>query len=206
VTWCCASAIPAVTFAAWAFVAQAATNRDVGASAAIGFAVAPNIDAAAYRYLTDVRDTGGPAFAAALDYAGIDLYSDVFGPRISPEELPGAVQRLLRDFRERDLATVGIPPTAPIRICENGWPTGPRSLRATTGACAGDDHPHRVRPTRRPQRHALGTVHPPRRRQRQTRPVPPIRRAYSPKPAFHTLRQLIAELGKASGPITADAV
>jgi hypothetical protein len=60
-----------------------------------------------------------------VDYAGIDIYPDVFGPRISPDELPAAVEWLLRTFRERDLATAGIAPSVPIRICENGWPTGP---------------------------------------------------------------------------------
>ena len=62
---------------------------------------------------------------AALDYAGIDIYPDGFGPRIGPADLPATVERLLRDFRERDLAMAGIPASVPIRICENGWPTGP---------------------------------------------------------------------------------
>ncbi|HEY2125768.1 MAG TPA: hypothetical protein VGH77_01140 [Streptosporangiaceae bacterium] len=82
-------------------------------------------DPAASGFWAGVRDSGGAQFAAAVDYAGIDIYPDVFGPRISPNELPTVVERLLRDFRERDLATAGVAPSVPIRICENGSPTGP---------------------------------------------------------------------------------
>jgi hypothetical protein len=106
-------------------LAGAAAKRETGATAAIGFAVVPDIDPAADGFWAGVRDAGGAEFAAAVDYAGIDIYPDVFGPRISPDQLPATVERLLRDFRERDLAAAGIPPSVPIRICENGWPTGP---------------------------------------------------------------------------------
>ena len=106
-------------------LSAAAAKREVGAGPAIGFAVAPNVDPAAGRFWADVRDTGGAEFAGALDYAGIDRYPDVFGPRLSVDHLPATVERLLRDFREHDLFAAGIPATVPIRVCESGWPTGP---------------------------------------------------------------------------------
>jgi hypothetical protein len=106
-------------------LAAAAAKRECGATAAIGFAVAPEIDPAASGFWPAVRDLGGAAFAAALDYAGIDMYPDVFGPRFGLDQLPGVVDWLLRTYRERDLAVAGVPATVPIRICENGWPTGP---------------------------------------------------------------------------------
>jgi hypothetical protein len=53
------------------------------------------------------------------------MYPDVFGPRFGLDQLPGAVDWVLRTDRERDLAGAGIPATVPIRSCENGWPTGP---------------------------------------------------------------------------------
>ncbi|MEA2216727.1 MAG: hypothetical protein QOK19_2288, partial [Solirubrobacteraceae bacterium] len=70
-----------------------------------------------------LRDNGGPAFVAALDWIGLDAYPGTFFP---PAEAPG---------RERDgmvnamssircyAARAGIPDTVPIHIEENGFPT-----------------------------------------------------------------------------------
>ena len=92
-------------------------RRSGGPPRAIGFAVVPNIDPATSGFWAEVRETGGEEFAAALDYAGIDIYPDVFGPRIGPDALPGTVERLLRDFRERDLATAG----SRVRLCKGAY-------------------------------------------------------------------------------------
>jgi hypothetical protein len=53
------------------------------------------------------------------------MYPDVFGPRFDLDRLEGAVDWLLCGFREEALPVAGIGPEVPIRICENGWPTGP---------------------------------------------------------------------------------
>jgi hypothetical protein len=179
-------------------LAGAAAKRAAGATAAIGFAVVPDIDPAASGFWTGVRDSGGAEFAAAVDYAGIDIYPDVFGPRISPDQLPAAVERLLRDFRERDLATAGIAPSVPIRVCENGWPTGPdrpeeqqaivleRIVRTVHALRADLNVTHWELFTLRDADsskddlfHRFGI----------------LRDDYSAKPAFHALRRLISELG-----------
>ncbi|MFC4591024.1 hypothetical protein [Sphaerisporangium corydalis] len=179
-------------------LAGAAAKREAGATAEIGFAVVPDIDPAASGFWAEIRDSGGAEFAASLDYAGIDIYPDVFGPRLSLDELPVVVEGLLRDFRERDLATAGIPASVPIRICENGWPTGPdrseerqaavlESIVRTVHALRADlNVTHWELFTLRDADsskddlfHRFGV----------------LRDDYSPKPAFHTLRRLIAELG-----------
>jgi hypothetical protein len=179
-------------------LAAAAAKRAAGVAAAIGFAVVPNIDPAADGFWAEVHETGGERFAAALDYAGIDIYPDVFGPRIGPDDLPDTVERLLRDFRERDLATAGIPAAVPIRICENGWPTGPdrpeeqqalvleRIVRTVYALRAELNVTHWELFTLRDADssqddlfHRFGI----------------LRSDYSRKPAFDTLRRLIAELG-----------
>jgi hypothetical protein len=179
-------------------LAGAAAKRAAGAAAAIGFAVVPDVDPAASGFWDGVRDSGGEQFAAAVDYAGIDIYPDVFGPRISPDELPAAVEWLLRTFRERDLATAGIAPSVPIRICENGWPTGPdrpeeqqavvleRIVRTVHALRADLNITHWELFTLRDADsskndlfHRFGV----------------LRDDYSPKPAFHTLRRLISQLG-----------
>lgn len=65
-------------------------------------------------------------FAAALDYVGFDFYPDVFGSPIELAYLPAAVEKILREFRTTNLAAAGIPDSLPLRITENGWPTGPK--------------------------------------------------------------------------------
>jgi hypothetical protein len=106
-------------------LAAAAAKRESGATAAIGFAVSPEVNPAGSVFWPVVARLGGPEFAAAVDYAGLDMYPDVFGPRFTLDQLGGAVDWLLRSFREEVLPIAGLGPGIPIRICENGWPTGP---------------------------------------------------------------------------------
>lgn len=87
----------------------------------------PQADAAFWAYL---RDQGGPAFVAALDWIGLDAYPGTFFP---PAEAPG---------RERDgmvnamsslrcfAASAGIPESKPIHVEENGFPTSPSPDRS----------------------------------------------------------------------------
>jgi hypothetical protein len=106
-------------------LAAAAAKRACGATAAVGFAVSPEVNPAGRPFWPAVARLGGPEFAAAADYAGLDMYPDVFGPPVTLDRLGGAVDWLLRSFREEVLPIAGIGPGTPIRICENGWPTGP---------------------------------------------------------------------------------
>lgn len=106
-------------------LAAADAKERAKATAAIGFAVVPEMEFSEHSFWPAVAALGGPRFAAAVDYAGLDMYPDVFGPRFAVEQLDGAVDWLLRSFREQALPVAGIGPQTPIRICENGWPTGP---------------------------------------------------------------------------------
>jgi hypothetical protein len=103
----------------------AEAKRTAGATAAIGFAAVPEPEPDASGFWTSLRNLGGSDFGAAADYAGIDMYPDVFGPPTSVDALPGAVRWVLQTYRERMLPVAGIAATTPIRVCENGWPTGP---------------------------------------------------------------------------------
>jgi hypothetical protein len=125
------------------------------------------------------------------------MYPDVFGPRIGLGRLPGAVGWLLRAFREQTLPIAGVPASTPVRICENGWPTGPDRP---------GDQQSRVLET------VLRTVHDLRAELNITHwelftlrdadsskddlfyRFGVLRDEYSPKPAFGVLRELIAEL------------
>jgi hypothetical protein len=179
-------------------LAGAAAKRETSATAAIGFAVVPDIDPAASGFWTEVRESGGAQFAAAVDYAGIDIYPDVFGPRISPDQLSAVVERLLRDFRERDLATAGIDPSVPIHICENGWPTGPDRPDEQQAIVL-----ERIIRTVHALREDLNITHWELFTLRDAdsskddlfHQFGVLRDDYSRKPAFYTLRGLIAEFG-----------
>ncbi len=93
-----------------------------GASIAVGFNAVPTFSP--HDDFWPAIKEFGSEFSNALDYVGLDFYPDVFGSPIDLAHLPAAVEAVLRDFRAR-LTTAGISPTVPIRICENGWPTGP---------------------------------------------------------------------------------
>ena len=99
------------------------TVRATDATVSIGFNAVPTVEGAD-DFWPAVRGLGDE-FAAAVDYVGLDFYPDVFGAAIALEHLPLAVESILRRFREHDLAAGGISPSIPIRITENGWPTGP---------------------------------------------------------------------------------
>ncbi len=177
----------------------AAAKWESGATAAIGFAVAPEVDPAASGFWAAVRELGGSDFAAALDYAGIDMYPDVFGPRFGLDELPGAVDWVLRTYRERDLAGAGIPATLPIRICENGWPTGPGRPEQTQADVLETTlrTVHALRAELNVTHWELFTL----RDADSSRDglfynFGVLRDDYLPKPAFARLRALIAELGR----------
>ncbi|MGZ7445335.1 hypothetical protein ACLD72_027790 [Paenibacillus sp. TH7-28] len=49
--------------------------------------------------------------------------SNTLSPR-TYRDIPAAVERPLRHLREKSLVAAGIPVTVPIRVTENGWPTG----------------------------------------------------------------------------------
>src|SRR5262249_32744817 len=148
-------------------------------------------------FWSSVRDLGGADFGTTVDYAGVDVYVDVFGPRVELDKVPGAVRWVLQTYREKTLAMVGIPAGTPIRICENGWPTGPdrpeslqaqvleATLRTVHGLRAELNVTHWELFTLRDADsskdemfHRFGV----------------LRDDYSPKPAFGVLRDLIAEL------------
>ncbi len=78
----------------------------------------------AQEFWTDLGRRGGDEFVAALDYAGLDFFPDVFRP-IPPADLAGTVAGVLTAFREHSLAAAGIPATVPVHITEHGWATGP---------------------------------------------------------------------------------
>lgn len=178
-------------------LSAAKVKRATGATAAIGFAAAVQAAPDPAGFWRRVRDLGGPDFAAALDYAGLDVYVDVFGPRVGVERVAEVVGWVLRTFRDQTLPIAGIQPSTPIRICESGWPTGQdrpettqaRVLEATLRAV------HDLRAELNVTHWELFAL----RDANSSKDdmfyrFGVLRDDYSPKPAFGVLRDLIAEL------------
>ncbi|MFC5724200.1 hypothetical protein ACFP1Z_28985 [Streptomyces gamaensis] len=97
--------------------------RSCGHDVAVGFNAVPAFDAGS----TFWRELGALAddrFHEALDYVGLDFFPDVFRP-VAAGQLPDAVRAVLRQFRDVSLPQAGIGTSVPVRVCENGWPTGP---------------------------------------------------------------------------------
>jgi hypothetical protein len=73
---------------------------------------------------------GGPAFADAVDWVGIDTYPGTWTPQISLSNvLPGqagtAVRESVRSVRDCFMPMAGLGAHTTIHIAENGFPTGP---------------------------------------------------------------------------------
>jgi len=103
-------------------ITAAEAKRRSAATAAIGFAVSPEVNPAE-GFWPAVAELAGGRLAGSVDYAGLDMYPDVFGPRFELDQLDAAVDFLLRSFREQALPRAAIGADVPIRICESGWPT-----------------------------------------------------------------------------------
>jgi hypothetical protein len=90
----------------------------------IGFGSVPDAGPVVPHFWENLAATGGEDFVAALDYVAHNFYVDVFEAPLALPDIPATVERLLRRFRGENLTTGGIPAAVPIRITENGWPTG----------------------------------------------------------------------------------
>jgi hypothetical protein len=90
----------------------------------VGFNVAA---AAPKAFWHRLRDQGGPSFARAVDWVGVDLYPQTWtstgrrGPRAAAAAMRGELRRL----RRVALPIAGIPRRARLHVSENGFPTGP---------------------------------------------------------------------------------
>jgi hypothetical protein len=89
----------------------------------VGFAANPSFSPTD-DFWPDLAIRSTRAFKQALDYVGLDFYPDVFRP-VPADQLHGAVEVVLRHFRRVNLEAAGILPAVPVRVTENGWPTGP---------------------------------------------------------------------------------
>ena len=185
------------------FAAEA--KRAHGALAAVGFAVVPEDDPSAGRFWPALAARGGSRLAACVDYVGLDMYPDVFGSRVEQGQLDSTVDTMLRRFREDALPIAGVGAATPIRICENGWPTGPGRSE-----CRQAEVLDTVLRAVHARRHDLNITHWElfALRDADSKQDSPfhqfgiLRDDYTPKPAFERLRNTIAELRGFDPPTT----
>lgn len=91
----------------------------------IGFGSVPESPAAVPHFWENLAKAGGETFINSVDFVGHNFYVDVFEDRpLDLKEIPGSVENILRNLREKNLIIAGIPISIPIRVTENGWPTG----------------------------------------------------------------------------------
>jgi hypothetical protein len=109
--------------------------RRQGAHLDIGFGSVPQSPLSRPTFWTDLAALGGSAITEALDFVGHNFYIDVFEEPVQLEKIPSRVEQVLRDLRSRDLASAGIPASVPIRVTENGWPTGTNPFSNTARTC-----------------------------------------------------------------------
>jgi len=178
-----------------------AHRRDVHVD--VGFGSVPESPVAVAGFWEDLATAGGPAFVESVDFVGHNFYVDVFEEPVDLADVPDRVGDLLGALRSRHLPRVGIPASVPIRVTENGWPTGTNPL---TNATRTYEHQAEVLDTviRTVHRLAgeLNITHYMLFGLRDADSSEPdlfhqfgiMRDDYTPKPAYATFRSLIHEL------------
>jgi hypothetical protein len=160
----------------------------------------PDSEASFWGYL---RDHGGPAFLAAVDWVGLDAYpGTVFPPAEPPGGERDGMVAAMSQLRRCFMPIAGLDAAVPIHVEENGWPTGPGRAEETQ-AQAADTMVHAVDDFR-------GTYNVTDYRWFDLRDHSTssanfqhhyglLRDDYSAKPAFFEFRRLVAELSMRGG-------
>lgn len=91
----------------------------------VGFGSVPESPASVPLFWENLSKVGDRDFIESLDFVGHNFYVDVFEEKpLNLSEIIASVELTLHNLRNKALAVAGIPPSVPIRIAENGWPTG----------------------------------------------------------------------------------
>ncbi|RTE03968.1 hypothetical protein [Paenibacillus whitsoniae] len=99
--------------------------RELNLPIKIGFGSVPDSPVAVPHFWENLAKSGGNNFIDSVDFIGHNFYVDVFDEHpLDLKEISASVERILRNLREQDLVKAGIPASVPIRVTENGWPTG----------------------------------------------------------------------------------
>ena len=161
----------------------------------VGFSVTPTFGPNA-EFWPALAAVATPVFHAALGYAGLDCFPDVFSP---VSDVGSAMRGLLATMRTQWLPAAGIGANVPIHVCEWGWPTGPERSESRQAEIAEVviRTVHDVRAESNVHRLTLFAL-----RDADSGNAADIfcnfgfvRDDFTPKPAFDVCRRLLAELG-----------
>ncbi len=145
---------------------------------------------------------GGRAFVSAVDWVGLDIYPDTWGPVISGSLSSGtssAMHSAFASLRDTYLPLAGIPFRVPLHVSESGYPTGPgrtpamqvQAMRAAVDAVVAGRAAFNVTDYRWfDLRDALSSS-----TDFQSQ-YGLMTDAYGPKPAFFAYQQLVARYGR----------
>ena len=81
-------------------------------------------------------ERGGAQFRSAVDWVGLDIYPGTWGParNAAADDLAAATSKAvltaLAALRTRFMPLAGLPPSVPLHVSENGYPTGPQRTEA----------------------------------------------------------------------------
>ena len=95
--------------------------RSCGLQMKIGFGSVPESSASVPGFWEGLA--ANPKFIDSVDFVGHNFYVDVFEEPLALPEVADSVERIIRNLR-KNMAVAGIPGHVPIRVTENGWPTG----------------------------------------------------------------------------------
>jgi exo-beta-1,3-glucanase (GH17 family) len=177
-----------------------------GVSLDVGFGSVPQSAVALPTFWEDLGAAGGSALVDAVDFVGHNFYVDVFEDEpLQPAAIAVRIEQTVRDLRVRDLPIAGFPATVPIRVTENGWPTGTNPL---TGTVRTEARQREVIPVILRTLHGLAAelniTHYMLFGLRDADSAEPdlfhqfgiLRDDYTPKPAYATFKSLVAELSR----------
>ena len=170
----------------------------------VGFNWAYSTDPQEDAFWSDLRQAGGRRFLDSLDWVGLDAYPFTWNSAAAPASfrdlaagtasfMDGALNRL----RSTYLPLAGIPRSVPLRVTENGYPTGPGRTEAmqVTVMRAGVEAVYRARGTYNVTGYRWFDLRDADSSSSSFESQYGIMRDdYSPKPAFAVYRQLVAEL------------
>jgi len=171
----------------------------------IGFGSVPESPVSVPHFWENLSKVGDNKLIDSVDFVGHNFYVDVFEEQpLDLAEITASVVLTLRNLREKQLAVAGIPASVPIKVAENGWPTGKNPV-------ADVERPYerqaevleRIIRTIYDLRHELNISHYELFGLRDADSSQDdlfyqygvMRDDYSPKPAYETFKKLIKELG-----------
>jgi hypothetical protein len=96
---------------------------------AVGFNWAYSLDRREARFWRSLRQRGGSVFSRSLDWVGVDVYPETWGPRAgrSADLSSATAKTMVRAFaslRKRFIPLAGLPASIALHVSENGYPTG----------------------------------------------------------------------------------